>query len=93
LSRAPEMRPGDHRPQLSDLRESGSIEQDADVVAFIFREEVYKPDREDLRGQAELMLSKQRNGPTGKVNLVFLHHLTKFENRVSDLDGEAAPEE
>ncbi|RPI07753.1 MAG: replicative DNA helicase, partial [Acidobacteriales bacterium] len=93
LSRAPDMRPGDHRPQLSDLRESGSIEQDADVVAFIFREEVYKPDREDLRGQAELMLSKQRNGPTGKVNLVFLHHLTKFENRVSDLDGEATPED
>ncbi len=93
LSRAPEMRPGDHRPQLSDLRESGSIEQDADVVAFIFREEVYKPDREDLRGQAELMLSKQRNGPTGKINLVFLHHLTKFENRVSDLEGEATPED
>jgi len=93
LSRAPETRPGDHRPQLSDLRESGSIEQDADVVAFIFREEVYKPDREDLRGQAELMLSKQRNGPTGKINLVFLHHLTKFENRVSDLEGDAAPEE
>jgi replicative DNA helicase len=93
LSRAPETRPGDHRPQLSDLRDSGSIEQDADVVAFIFREEVYKPDREDLRGQAELVLSKQRNGPTGKINLVFLHHLTKFENRVSDLEGEASPEE
>ena len=93
LSRAPETRPGDHRPQLSDLRDSGSIEQDADVVAFIFREEVYKPDREDLRGQAELVISKQRNGPTGKVNLVFLHHLTKFENRVSDLEGEATPEE
>ena len=87
LSRAPETRPGDHRPQLSDLRESGSIEQDADVVAFIFREEVYKPEREDLRGQAELMLSKQRNGPTGKIQLVFLHNLTKFENRVSDLEG------
>src|SRR3970282_1843486 len=93
LSRAPETRPGDHRPQLSDLRESGSIEQDADLVAFIFREEVYKPDREDLRGQAELMLSKQRNGPTGKINLVFLHHLTKFENRVSDLEAEATPED
>lgn len=93
LSRAPETRPGDHRPQLSDLRESGSIEQDADVVAFIFREEVYKPDRDDLRGQAELLLSKQRNGPTGKINLVFLHHLTKFENKVSDLDDEAPPEE
>jgi replicative DNA helicase len=88
LSRATETRQGDHRPQLSDLRESGSIEQDADVVAFIFREEVYKRDREDLRGLAELLVSKQRNGPVGKVDLVFLHHLTKFENRAEDL-GEA----
>jgi replicative DNA helicase len=93
LSRAPETRPGDHRPQLSDLRESGSIEQDADVVAFIFREEVYKQDREDLRGAAELLLSKQRNGPTGKIQLVFLHNLTKFENRLTDLGEEPAPEE
>ena len=85
LSRAPETRQGDHRPQLSDLRESGSIEQDADLVAFIFREEVYKRDREDLRGMAELLISKQRNGPIGKVDLVFLHHLTKFENRAEDL--------
>ncbi|MGO9097468.1 MAG: replicative DNA helicase [Bryobacteraceae bacterium] len=85
LSRAPETRQGDHRPQLSDLRESGSIEQDADVVAFIFREEVYKPDREDLRGTAELLLSKQRNGPTGKINLVFLRQWTKFENRAADI--------
>jgi replicative DNA helicase len=85
LSRAPETRQGDHRPQLSDLRESGSIEQDADLVAFIFREEVYKRDREDLRGLAELLVAKQRNGPIGKVDLVFLHHLTKFENRAEDL--------
>jgi replicative DNA helicase len=85
LSRAPETRPGDHRPQLSDLRESGSIEQDADLVGFIFREEVYKPDREDLRGLAELQIAKQRNGPTGKVNLVFLKEFTKFENRTNDL--------
>ena len=85
LSRAPETRPGDHRPQLSDLRESGSIEQDADLVAFIFREEVYKPDREDLRGLAELQVAKQRNGPTGRVNLVFLREFTKFENRTNDL--------
>jgi replicative DNA helicase len=85
LSRAPETRQGDHRPQLSDLRESGSIEQDADLVAFIFREEVYKRDREDLRGLAELLVSKQRNGPVGKIDLVFLHHLTKFENRAEDL--------
>jgi replicative DNA helicase len=87
LSRAPEQRPGDHRPQLSDLRESGSIEQDADLVAFIYREEVYKPEREDLKGLADLMLSKQRNGPTGIVKLVFLKECTKFENRTADMGG------
>jgi replicative DNA helicase len=91
LSRAPETRQGDHRPQLSDLRESGSIEQDADLVGFIFREEVYKRDREDLRGLAELIVAKQRNGPVGIVNLVYLHSLTKFENRAEDL-GDASPE-
>jgi replicative DNA helicase len=85
LSRAPETRQGDHRPQLSDLRESGSIEQDADLVAFIFREEVYKRDRDDLRGLAELLVAKQRNGPIGKIDLIFLHELTKFENRAADL--------
>ncbi|CAB4130488.1 replicative DNA helicase [uncultured Caudovirales phage] len=84
LSRATETRVGNHRPQLSDLRESGGIEQDADLVAFIFREEVYKPDRDDLRGLAELIIAKQRNGPTGKVNLVFLHSLTKFESRARE---------
>ncbi len=84
LSRAPEQRPGDHKPQLSDLRESGSIEQDADLVAFIYREEVYKPEREDLRGLADLMLSKQRNGPTGVIKMVFLRECTKFENRTTD---------
>ena len=88
LSRAVETRQGDHRPQLSDLRESGSIEQDADVVGFIFREEVYNRDREDLRGLAELIVAKQRNGPVGTVNLVFLHAQTKFENRAEDT-GEA----
>jgi len=86
LSRAPETRQGDHRPQLSDLRESGSIEQDADVVNFIFREEVYKPDRTDLKGLAELIIAKQRSGPTGKIGLVFLHSLTKFENKIGDID-------
>lgn len=85
LSRAPETRQGDHRPQLSDLRESGSIEQDADLVAFIFREEVYRPNDESLHGQAELILGKQRNGPIGKIDLVFLHEFTKFENRAADL--------
>jgi replicative DNA helicase len=89
LSRAPEQRPGDHRPQLSDLRESGSIEQDADLVGFIYRPEVYNPDREDLRGQADLIIAKQRNGPTGKVPLVFLREYTKFENRTNDLEEEA----
>jgi len=84
LSRAVETRQGDHRPQLSDLRESGSIEQDADLVGFIFREEVYKRDQENLRGLAELIIAKQRNGPVGTVNLVFLHSQTKFENRAED---------
>ena len=88
LSRAPETRQDDHRPQLSDLRDSGSIEQDADVVAFIFREEVYQREREDLRGLAELIVAKQRNGPVGTVNLVFLHAQTKFENRAEDTGQE-----
>jgi replicative DNA helicase len=79
LSRAPEQRQGDHRPQLSDLRESGSIEQDADVVLFIYREEVYKQDEEN-QGKADLIISKQRNGPIGTVKLAFLKQYTKFEN-------------
>ncbi len=87
LSRATETRQGDHRPQLSDLRESGSIEQDADVVGFIFRPEVYQREREDLKGIAELILAKQRNGPIGKIDLVFLHAQTRFENKAEDLDG------
>ncbi len=92
LSRAPETRQGDHRPQLSDLRESGSIEQDADLVGFIFREEIYKPDRDDLKGIAELLLAKQRNGPIGRVNLVFLKEFTKFENRSGGPAGDETPE-
>ena len=84
LSRAPESRGGDHRPQLADLRESGSIEQDADVVCFIFREEVYKPGDPDLDGLAELIIAKQRNGPTGKVDLAFLKRSTRFESRAGD---------
>ena len=89
LSRAVETRQeGDHRPQLSDLRDSGAIEQDADLVGFIFRPEVYKPERQDLRGQAELILAKQRNGPTGLVKLMFLKHCTRFENTTSDAFGE-----
>ena len=79
LSRAPEQRGGDHRPQLSDLRESGAIEQDADVVLFIFREEVYKPTEEN-RGVAQISIGKQRNGPIGTIDLAFLKEYTKFEN-------------
>lgn len=79
LSRAPESRGGDHRPQLADLRESGSIEQDADLVMFIFREEVYKQDDPELQGVAELIIAKQRNGPTGKIKMAFLKDSTRFE--------------
>jgi replicative DNA helicase len=82
LSRAPEERPG-HRPQLSDLRESGSIEQDADVVIFIFRDDVYRRPSEDgaePEGKTELIIGKQRNGPTGHIPLVFLKPYTRFEN-------------
>jgi replicative DNA helicase len=86
LSRAPESRGGDHRPQLADLRESGSIEQDADVVAFIFREEVYKKDDPDLEGIAELIIAKQRNGPTDTVKMAFLKRSTRFENLASESD-------
>src|SRR6266478_660985 len=88
LSRAAETRIGEHKPQLSDLRDSGSIEQDADLVAFIFREEVYKRDREDLRGLADLIIAKQRNGPIGTVPLRFLGQFTRFENRAEDLPAE-----
>ena len=81
LSRAPESRGStDHRPQLADLRESGSIEQDADVVAFIFREEVYKPDDPELDGIAELIIRKQRNGPTGTIKMAFLKGSTRFDS-------------
>lgn len=78
LSRAPESRT-DHRPQLADLRESGAIEQDADLVAFIYREEQYNRNEENA-GIAELIVSKQRNGPTGVVKLAFLKEFTRFEN-------------
>jgi replicative DNA helicase len=88
LSRASETRPGDHKPQLSDLRDSGSIEQDADLVAFIYREELYRKDREDLKGLADLIVAKQRNGPIGTVPLRFLSQFTRFENRAEDLPEE-----
>ncbi|MGE0886606.1 MAG: replicative DNA helicase [Blastocatellales bacterium] len=79
LSRAPETRTGSHKPQLSDLRESGSIEQDADVVMFIYREEVYKPETEK-QNIAEIIIGKQRNGPIGSVELVFRKALTRFHD-------------
>ncbi len=78
LSRAPEAR-NPPRPMMSDLRESGSIEQDADVVAFIYRDDYYKPTEENA-GIAEILISKQRNGPTGTVKLAFLKEFTRFEN-------------
>jgi replicative DNA helicase len=78
LSRAPEART-DHRPMLSDLRESGAIEQDADLVAFLYRDEYYNPDTEK-KNIAEVIIAKQRNGPTGTVELVWLGQYTKFAN-------------
>ena len=82
LSRAPESR-SDHRPQLSDLRESGALEQDADVVMFIYREDLYADKNQpptDQEGVAELIVGKQRNGPTGIVKLAFIREFTRFEN-------------
>ena len=79
LSRACEAR-SDHRPMLSDLRESGAIEQDADLVAFLYRDEYYFPEKTEKKNQAELIIAKQRNGPTGTVNLTWLGQYTKFAN-------------
>jgi len=83
LSRAPETR-SDHRPQLSDLRESGALEQDADVVMFIFREEQYRDadgnPNQEAEGTAEIIIGKQRNGPVGTAKLAFIKEHTRFEN-------------
>ena len=79
LSRAPDAR-ADHRPQLSDLRESGALEQDADIVMFIYREDRYKGPEDEDTGEAEIIIAKQRNGPVGTVKLAFISDYTRFEN-------------
>jgi replicative DNA helicase len=86
LSRNPERRGSDHRPQLSDLRESGSIEQDADMVAFVYRDEVYNSSEEN-KGLAELIIGKNRHGETGTVEMVFIGETTTFKSRAQDSYG------
>ena len=83
LNRKVEDRPN-KRPQLADLRESGAIEQDADVIVFIYRDEFYNPQSEESRNIAEIIIGKQRNGPTGSVKLTFLKELTRFENFIQE---------
>jgi replicative DNA helicase len=89
LSRASEQRGGDRKPVLSDLRESGSIEQDADVVAFIHREGYYDRENPDLEHKAEIIIAKQRNGPTGSIDVSWVADYTLF----GDIAGESAGEE
>lgn len=86
LSRACEVRPGDHRPILSDLRESGGVEENADVVGFVYRQEMYRPDLESARGIAELIIAKQRSGPTGTAKFKFMRRFNRFDNLDYDSD-------
>jgi replicative DNA helicase len=91
LSRAVETRGGDKRPQLSDLRESGSIEQDADVVCFLYRPEYYgiktTPEGQSTTGLAEIIVGKQRNGPVGSKELYFVKEYARFENLTQASSG------
>jgi replicative DNA helicase len=90
LSRAVETRGGAKRPMLSDLRESGAIEQDADVVLFVYRPEVYETEPEKKDGKAEIIIAKQRNGPIGTVDLAFLSECTRFES-LREVPGGSGP--
>jgi replicative DNA helicase len=83
LNRKVEDRPN-KKPQLADLRESGAIEQDADVIAFIYRDELYHPDSEENRNLAEVIIAKQRNGPTGSFKLTFQKELTRFRDYTAE---------
>jgi len=91
LSRAVETRGGSRRPQLSDLRESGALEQDADVVLFMYREEYYQRDKPEVQGQAELIIGKQRNGPIGVVPLMFHSEYARFDNLAPEAITTEAP--